>query len=391
MKRSYPTAKRSLSRALACAILLSASASFMMMPQSGRAAKSKTHPFVIAKGAPAFLIAKAAQHTFKPCKKPPKGMRCIPGGIYIRGSNRNANHPILGMRAESPRHYVILDTYYIDIYEVTHAKFARCVAAGKCQPSRFRLHPKHWRYGRFGTPKRPFVSATWFHARDYCKFAGKRLLTEAEWEAAARGPKGYTYPWGNSPPTCKKANYRFFPPRYSYPNKATMKFCPHPSEDPKSFRKARQDQTWEVGITPPYRGIYDMAGNGYEWVQDVYNPNAYAGCDKPDSPTCQYINPKGPCGDKIKCTVKRKYAWIWKRERLPGKRGKLRRYHWKRKLVKLRRPRNKTYTRHILKGGSWWWYADRMRAAHRRSSRPYTGLHRLSVRCASTSPTLKSR
>lgn len=347
-------------------------------------------PPVIAPGAPAFLVKMAKKRTFAPCQTPPKGMRCIPGGIYIRGSQKNAQHPKWQMRSESPRHYVILDTFYIDIYEVTHGDFKKCLKANRCQPSVFRTYPGHWRYSRFGTPKRPFVSATFFHARDYCRFIGKRLLTEAEWEAAARGPKGYRYPWGNSPPSCKKANYRAFPPKYSYPPKKTMKFCPHPSEKGRKFRKARQDQTWEVGSAPPYRGLYDMAGNGYEWVQDVYDPHAYAGCDKPSSPTCQYINPKGPCGSKLSCKVKKGVVWYWRKVSIPRserKRGAPR-YKWVRRMARLRRPRTRKYSLHILKGGSWWWYADRMRSAYRRFSRPFTGMHRLSIRCGSSTTTL---
>jgi formylglycine-generating enzyme required for sulfatase activity len=348
-------------------------------------AAPKKLSFVVAPGAPAFLINLAKKRTFAPCKTPPPKMLCIPGGIYVRGSQRNAQHANWKMRAESPRHYVILDTYYIDKYEVTHADFQKCLKAGRCKPSAFRLHPKHWRYPRFGTPTRPFVSATFYHARDYCRFAGKRLLTEAEWEAAARGPKGYTYPWGNSPPSCKKANYRVQPPRYSYPPKKTMRWCPHPTSKSKKLRRARQDQTWEVGMTPAYRGIYDMAGNGYEWVNDVYDPHAYAGCDKPNSPDCAWVNPKGPCGNKLKCKVKRTHTWIWKRVRVSKK---SRKRIWKRFKIKYRRARTRSYSLHILKGGSWWWYADRMRGAHRRVSRPYTGMHRLSIRCATSTTTL---
>jgi formylglycine-generating enzyme required for sulfatase activity len=90
-------------------------------------AAPKKLSFVVAPGAPAFLINLAKKRTFAPCKTPPPKMLCIPGGIYVRGSQRNAQHANWKMRAESPRHYVILDTYYIDKYEVTHADFQKCL------------------------------------------------------------------------------------------------------------------------------------------------------------------------------------------------------------------------------------------------------------------------
>ena len=342
--------------------------------------------------------SEANKRTFKPCSKDaPKDMVCIPGGQYIRGSNRNAQHKKWQMRAESPRHAVTLNTFYVDKYEVTNEQYIQCMKAGHCKP------PAYWAiiggsfWKRFRSPKRPFVRATWFLAHQYCKWAGKRLLTEAEWEAAARGPKGDTYPWGNQPPDCTKANYRAFPPHTSYPAYRKMRFCPNPKANTKKLFLHGQDQTWPVGISPPFRGIYDMAGNGYEWVQDFYDPHAYAGCDDPNDKNCPRVNPKGPCDGKPSklCFEKKKVRWFWKktRKRITLRKGKKRTVRYQTTYTRVRkvykRPRRVRYKKRILKGGSWWWYADKMRAAYRRADGPYTGTHRLSIRCGSSTPIIK--
>lgn len=344
--------------------------------------------------APDWVVDLAKQRKFRPCVSPlPQGMVCIPGGIYVRGSNRNSQHYGIKMRAESPRHYVILDTFYVDRYEVTHAQYRACLRAGACKPSVLNCDLPRWK--RFCGANKAFVSATWWMARDYCRWAGKRLLTEAEWEAAARGPHGTMYPWGNSPPDCKKANYRLFPDNQGYPRpQSVMKFCPPPQYAGQEFVRIRKDEIWKVGSTTPNPfGIYDMAGNGYEWVQDFYDPDAYAGCDRPNS-SCERINPKGPCAGKgDQCKQMERFFWRWKRIRvrsysLERRRQTRRSYQWQwiRERVALRRPRSVVYRHRILKGGSWWWFADHLRSAFRRGNQPSTGIHRLSIRCGRSAP-----
>ncbi len=320
---------------------------------------------------------------FHPCQQPPNGMLCIPGGAYIQGSNRNAHHNDARLRAESPRHRVILQTFYVDKTEVTNQDYLKCMKAGWCQPPSYWANPRGTMWPRFRTPTRPFVRATWDMAVEYCRYVGKRLLTEAEWEAAARGPKGETYPWGNQPPSCKWANYRVEPSHTSYPPSRKMRFCPRPDAKDQTLLPIGQDQTWPVGITPPFRGIYDMAGNGYEWVQDFYDPDAYA-CASSDPAQCTRIAPKGPCDGKGSvCTEMRDHLWIWQKERTQqGQNTATSR--WMRIKRKLPRSRRFVFRKRILKGGSWWWFADHLRGAWRRPDGPYTGNHRLSIRCGSS-------
>lgn len=341
------------------------------------------------------VVSAKAPFAIKSCAKNlPKGVVCVPGGLYMMGSNRNAQSRKSSLRAEYPKHYVWLQTYYVDKYEITNKEYLACMKAGHCKPPSYyaRLGGSMWR--RFRHPRHPFVRADWTMARDYCRYVGKRLLSEAEWEAAARGKKGDTYPWGNSKPDCSKANYRTQPPHTSYPPSRKMRFCgPAPNDGSKIVKKGR-DGTWPVDAMPTYRGIVGMAGNGYEWIQDHYDPHAYAHCKKDSKGRCVRIQPIGPCkSNKVSCTVKRNFAWRWVRRKVRvtitrrGRKRRVTRYKYVRVKRTYRRARRFTFKRHMLKGGSWWWYADRMRASYRRHSNAFTRNHRLSIRCGSSSPT----
>lgn len=329
-------------------------------------------------------LSDLGRYQAKPCPTTiPKDMVCIPGGRYIRGSEKNAHHPLPSLRVEAPQHTVFLDTFFVDKYEVTNDQYFACMKAGVCKKPAYLSLPKTSMWKRFRTGTRPFVRATFPMARTYCTWAGKRLLTEAEWEAAARGPKGETYPWGEEPPSCKVANYRVFPPHTSYPKYAIMRFCPPPYEPGRDLLPIHQDQTWPVGSTPAFRGIYDMAGNGYEWVQDFFDPHAYAACSDPEDPRCTRVNPKGPCeGQGDLCRLQTDRLWRWNPKPRKGEPS--------RSLQILKTPKTLIFKKRILKGGSWWWYADHLRSAYRRPDGPETGTHRLSIRCGSSEPVLRS-
>jgi sulfatase modifying factor 1 len=240
------------------------------------------------------------------CGQVPEGMACVPGGFFWRGADD------MGLNRR-PLARVWVGTFWIDRYEVTNALFNACIEAGACK--------KHEHYKGFMSPDQPAVGITWYNAHAYCAWAGKRLPTEAEWEKAARGPDGDIYPWGDEPPTCELAQ----------------------------FRGCLPDATLPVGSLPAgHYGIFDMAGNGYEWVQDWWS-KCYEGCEKPCGEACMKKDPRGPCdGEGESC---------------PGL-----------PLVK------------ILRGGSWHWPAFHLAASWRRPCKPDSGEHRLSVRCAMTPP-----
>lgn len=152
---------------------------------------------------------------------------------------------------EKPVHLVMLDDFYIDQYEVTNALYAKCVDVGGCRkPAVTTSDDRGSYYGHPTYADYPVIYVTWEDANNFCKWRGARLPTEAEWEKAARGTDARLYPWGNDEPDCNLAN----------------------------FFGCRGDTTargqYEAGVSP--YGVYDMAGNVWEWVADWYDSGYYA-------------------------------------------------------------------------------------------------------------------
>ncbi|RKU11711.1 hypothetical protein C6502_07510 [Candidatus Poribacteria bacterium] len=163
------------------------------------------------------------------------GMALIPAGEFLMGSEN-------GERDEQPVHRVFLDAYEIDLYIVTNEQYARFMKATNHPP------PPHWNDRKFKKPRQPVVDVTWFDAVAYCKWAGKRLPTEAEWEKAARGGLiQKEYPWGDESPKDRAD----FGQKHSVP-------LPVGSFPPNGF------------------GLYDCAGSVWEWCHDWYEPDYYA-------------------------------------------------------------------------------------------------------------------
>ena len=153
---------------------------------------------------------------------------------------------------EEPAHTVDVPAFYMDIYEVTNGNYQVCVTAGACQPPRLTSSKTHEEYyGNAEFDNYPVIDVSWENATTYCEWRGARLPTEAEWEKAARGTDARTFPWGEGLDT-------------TYANYAESKF-----DDPIAVG------SYEKGKSP--YGLYDMAGNVWEWVEDWYN--AYPGGD----------------------------------------------------------------------------------------------------------------
>ncbi len=185
-----------------------------------------------------------------------------------------------GGRDEYPRHEVTLDAFYIDAYEVTNGRYHRFVTATK---HRIPEHPHNpsrtlWKGDQIteAVAERPVVNVDWHDADAYCRWAGKRLPTEAEWEKAARGGDDRRFPWGNVEPTAKHLNYN----QQWIGEKTLMPVG-----------------SYEAGRSP--YGAYDMAGNVWEYVADWYDERYYE-----NSPA---KNPKGP--DTGTTKVLRSSSW----------------------------------------------------------------------------------
>jgi formylglycine-generating enzyme required for sulfatase activity len=151
---------------------------------------------------------------------------------------------------EQPVHTVYLDEYWIDRTEVTNGQYERCVSAGECtEPKSSSSYTRDSYYGSSTYADYPMIYVDWNQAAAYCKWAGARLPTEAEWEKAARGMDGSRYPWGDTIDETR-ANY-----------------------------DSNIGDTTTVGSYPagasPY-GALDMAGNVWEWVLDWYAEDYYS-------------------------------------------------------------------------------------------------------------------
>jgi formylglycine-generating enzyme required for sulfatase activity len=168
------------------------------------------------------------------------GMLLVAGGTFTMGSEGG------GEGDEHPAHPVTVAAFWLDRTEVTQHAYDECVVAKACPPPDAAILATF--QGLFKGPNKPVVGVSWFAARDYCAFKGKRLPREAEFERAVRGDDGRRYPWGNDAPTHERTVFE-------------------------------TNATEDVATHPTGRGPYgheDLAGNVWEWIADDYDPLAYS-------------------------------------------------------------------------------------------------------------------
>lgn len=254
----------------------------------------------------------------------PKDMVYIPGGYFLMGAK--GDNP---KEDTFPMRLVYVSPFLIDKYEVTNKDYRRFVEHTKNTGESWFEHPdapplkKHdargWTHRHLSGDRQPVVGVDWFDAFAYARWvngkdafergAMKRLPTEAEWEKAARGLEGATYPWGADKPDSVMANWPAFrkkvaaemdrqnPPEPPEPPRRGIFSCRRPEPPPPPPPTVLPDETWDVDellpakalkakadglLNPPWKqkdispyGVYHMAGNAAEWVYDYYDPAYY--------------------------------------------------------------------------------------------------------------------
>lgn len=188
----------------------------------------------------------------------------IAGGSFMMGSER-------GLADERPVHSVTLKSFLIDKRPATNAEYADFLqqlggtknARGQHlfdwddSDARIERVQGRWRAHK-GFEEHPAVEMSWYGARDYCRWKDKRLPTEAEWEFAARGPAGRTYPWGEAAPDRTRARYG------------------------AGWGQTVAAGSLPAGATPD--GVLDLAGNVHEWTASIAQPYPYRAGDGREEP-----------------------------------------------------------------------------------------------------------
>ena len=167
----------------------------------------------------------------------------IPAGVFIMGTDA-----VRSNESDRPTREIHTNDFWIDKYPVTNAEYARFVSQEKYRP------PLNWVDGEIpaGTNDHPVALVSWYNARDYCAWVGKRLPEEVEWEKAARGTDARRWPWGNQMDVSRLNTY------YQVGHSTSVREYEHGASS---------------------YGVMDMAGNISEWVFDVYKPYSDANAE----------------------------------------------------------------------------------------------------------------
>jgi formylglycine-generating enzyme required for sulfatase activity len=188
----------------------------------------------------------APRRTSTPTPRLDLDMVTIPAGEFLMGSDKRRDS--MARDAETPQHRVYLPEYRIARIPVTNRQYKLFVDATGYET------PAHWNNGRIpdGKENHPVVNVSWRDAQAFCRWAGVRLPSEAEWEKAARGTDGRIWPWGNKPPNDKLCNFN------------------------NNVGRTTPVGAYPAGASPD--GCLDMAGNVWEWTSSKWGMD----WDKPE-------------------------------------------------------------------------------------------------------------
>ena len=223
---------------------------FLFVPEKAEAeAAGESYKPTDSRGMPAPAVLRPGS-TFFDCKDSCPAMVVVSAGKFLMGSEQYAR--------EQPQHTVTFATQFaVGKFDITFDEWAACTKDGGCSGN---PNPSDEGWGR---GRHPVINVSWVDANDYVSWLSKktgqhyRLLTEAEWEYAARAGSTTNYPWGNAI-DCKKASYDGGPGSSCYYKTGR-----------RSFRG-----TQPVGRYPPNEwGLYDMNGNVWQWCEDSWHPD----------------------------------------------------------------------------------------------------------------------
>ena len=194
---------------------------------------------------------------------------CLSGGWLEMGMTEDDPQAADVAFSAVPVHRVFVSPFYLDAYEVTNRRFIACLDAGGCELEAppFSTSDTLWVREQQSTEEqldRPFWWVTGDGAATFCAWAGGWLPSEAQWERAAAGLAGRAFPHGDDPPTCEQEWTRdCLVPDVSLPTAGQVgRFAPNPE------------------------GIYDLAGNAYEWTADLFSMQPYEACPQPCKDPC---------------------------------------------------------------------------------------------------------
>src|SRR5882762_8999340 len=178
------------------------------------------------------------------------GIMLVPAGAFWMGRED-------GPADEAPQHRVYVRDFWIERHKVTNAEFALFLNATGLRPPGSERHDDEARIRRVkgrwvadpGFERHPVVEVSWFGARDYCAWRGRRLPTEAEWEKAARGDDRRPYPWGAAPP------------------------APHLAVFGRPYNATERGDARPAGASPS--GVEDLLGNLREWTASALRAYPY--------------------------------------------------------------------------------------------------------------------
>jgi formylglycine-generating enzyme required for sulfatase activity len=189
----------------------------------------------------------------------------VPAGKFLMGTDKNFAFP---EDDEMPQRRVEMNGFWIDQFEVSNQRYARCVEQGACTPpTAFGGKDREDYYQNRDYQEFPVIHVSWEQANQYCRWVGRRLPTEAEWEKAARGTTGQVYPWGwvgsSIGSQGVRANYCDANCSYEYRDEQV--------DD--GFDETAPSESFQAGASP--YGALHMAGNVWEWVADWYEADYY--------------------------------------------------------------------------------------------------------------------